>query len=68
MFDAPTDPRFEDDAFVSFDGERLGASVWPAANVDAPKHVIVGVHGMNDYAGAFRWTAPWLAERGVTTY
>ncbi len=60
-------PQFEEDAFVSFDGARLGLSVWEAAS-DAPEVVFVGVHGMNDYAGAFRWSAPWWAERGVTTY
>jgi alpha-beta hydrolase superfamily lysophospholipase len=30
--------------------------------------VIIGLHGMNDYAGAFRTAAPYWAKRGVTTY
>ena len=30
--------------------------------------MIVGVHGMNDYANAFHLAAPWWAEQGVTTY
>ncbi len=62
-------PRFEPAAsrFVSFDGAELGLSVWPAEG-GAPEIVIVGVHGMNDYANAFHMAAPYWAERGVTTY
>ena len=59
-------PRIEGDRFVSFDGAHLGLTVWPAAG--APSAVIVGVHGMNDYANAFHMAAPWWAEQGVTTY
>ncbi len=61
-------PRFEPDAnlFVSFDGAELGLTVWPGA--DEPDIVIVGIHGMNDYAGAFHMAAPYWAQRGVTTY
>ncbi len=62
-------PRFEPDAsrFVSFDGAELGLTVWQADGA-APDIVIVGLHGMNDYANAFHMAAPWWAERGVTTY
>jgi len=59
-------PRFEADSVVSFDGARLGLSKWAAAG--EPWAVIVGVHGMNDYANAFHLAAPWWAEQGVTTY
>jgi acylglycerol lipase len=58
-------PRIERDAIVSFDGARLGLSEWDAAG--EPWAVIVGVHGMNDYANAFHMAAPWWAEQGVTT-
>jgi acylglycerol lipase len=57
--------RIERDAIVSFDGARLGLSEWDA--VSEPWAVIVGVHGMNDYANAFHMAAPWWAEQGVTT-
>ncbi|MBU6371339.1 MAG: alpha/beta hydrolase [Alphaproteobacteria bacterium] len=60
-------PHFEKDAFVSFDGARLGATVWPAEG-GAPWAVIVAVHGMNDYAEAFYLAAPHWAKAGVTTY
>jgi alpha-beta hydrolase superfamily lysophospholipase len=95
-----TGPRLENDAFVSFDGTRLGLSRWDAQDpgdhrpvaraprgaddagqrpgghgaVDdgalgpaPPWAVIVGVHGMNDYANAFHLAAPWWASQGVTT-
>lgn len=61
-------PRFEEDQnrFVSFDGAELGLTVW--APEQAPKIVVVGVHGMNDYANAFHMAAPFWAEHGVKTY
>lgn len=58
----------EDDTFVASDGTRLGLTVWPAAGMDDPGYVVVGVHGMSDYAGAFHMAAPYWAARGVTTY
>lgn len=51
---------------ISFDGAELGLTVWEADG--APDIVIVGVHGMNDYANAFHMAAPYWAARGVTTY
>jgi len=59
-------PHLEREAFVSFDGTRLGLSRWEPAD-RAPWAVIVGVHGMNDYANAFHLAAPWWAEQGVAT-
>jgi alpha-beta hydrolase superfamily lysophospholipase len=58
-------PRLEDHAFVSFDGTRLGLSQWDASG--DPWAVIIGLHGMNDYANAFHLAGPWWAARGVTT-
>lgn len=51
---------------ISFDGAELGLTVWEPT--EAPEIVIVGVHGMNDYANAFHMAAPYWAERGVKTY
>ena len=59
-------PRLEKDAFVSFDGARLGLTTWEAQG--EPWAVVVGLHGMNDYANAFHLSAPWWAQQGVTTY
>ncbi len=61
-------PRFEIDSgqMISFDGAELGLTVWPSeCDTDV---VVVGVHGMNDYANAFHMAAPYWAARGVTTY
>jgi alpha-beta hydrolase superfamily lysophospholipase len=33
-----------------------------------PSAVIIGLHGMNDYANTFYLSGPWFAERGVATY
>jgi alpha-beta hydrolase superfamily lysophospholipase len=60
-------PRLEADRVVSFDGARLGLSHWDAAGGE-PWAVVVGVHGMDDYANAFHLAAPYWAERGVATY
>lgn len=62
-----TGPRLEDHAFVSDDGARLALTRWDATDGN-PWAVIVGVHGMNDYANTFHLAAPWWASRGVTTY
>ncbi|MET0294053.1 MAG: lysophospholipase [Phenylobacterium sp.] len=59
-------PQLADDRFVSFDGAPLGLAVWkPQAE---PWAVIVGLHGMNDYANAFHLAAPYWAEEGIATY
>ena len=59
-------PRLEPNVFVSFDGARLGLTRWDAQG-GAPWAVIVGVHGMDDYANAFHLAAPDWAKRGITT-
>ncbi len=55
----------ESGAVVSVDGVRLGLSTWKA---DEPMAVLIAVHGMNDYAGAFRLAGPFWAARGVSVY
>ena len=59
-------PQLESDAFVTFDGVRLGLTRWEAEG--EPWAVILALHGMNDYANAFHLAAPWWASQGVTTY
>lgn len=54
-------------AYVAFDGARLGLTVWEATTPE-PWAVIVGLHGMNDYAEAFTLAAPVWAGTGMTTY
>jgi acylglycerol lipase len=59
-------PHYTDDALVSFDGARLGLSTWKAEG--EPWAVVIGLHGMNDYARTFEMAGPYWAARGVTTY
>jgi alpha-beta hydrolase superfamily lysophospholipase len=61
-------PRLESDRFVSFDGARLGLSHWDVPNGAEPWAVVVGLHGMDDYANAFHLAGPYWAERGIATY
>jgi len=56
----------ENNQLISFDGAKLGLTVWDTQ--DAPEVIVVGVHGMNDYANAFHMAAPYWAARGVKTY
>ena len=59
-------PRLEADRFISFDGAKLGLTTWTPAG--EPWAVIVGVHGMDDYANAFHLAAPYWAGQGIATY
>lgn len=63
-------PRFEPAAerFISFDGAELGLTAWLPPNGQEPSAVIIGLHGMNDYANTFYLAGPWFAERGVAVY
>lgn len=58
-------PRIEADAFVVDDSGRLPYLRWGPAE---PRLVVIGLHGMNDHAAAFRLAGPWWAERGIATY
>ena len=63
-------PRFDvaNSHFVSFDGAELGLSAWLPPQGQEPWAVVIALHGMNDYAGAFYLAGPWFAERGVAFY
>lgn len=63
--------------FTSFDGAKLGLSVWkPVAapeqdfgpSAEERETVIIAVHGMNDYAGAFNAAGAWWAAHGAVVY
>ncbi len=64
-------PSLQSDGFVSYDGARLGMSTWLPEGLPEgrePWAVIVGVHGMNDYAQTFWMAAPYWAGHGIATY
>jgi alpha-beta hydrolase superfamily lysophospholipase len=61
-----TGPRIEAHDFVSFDGTRLALQTWePSAG--EPWAVVIGLHGMDDYANAFHLAAPYWAQDGIAT-
>ncbi len=68
--DGFTVPRFEPAAerFISFDGAELGLTAWLPPNNAEPRAVIIGLHGMNDYANTFYLAGPWFAARGVAVF
>jgi len=59
-------PSLQQDAFVSFDGARLGLSRWLPER--EPWAVIIAVHGMNSYARAFHAAGPYWAREGIAVY
>ena len=63
-------PRFDVAAerYYSFDGAELGLSAWLPAKNEAPWAVVIGLHGMNDYAETFAYAGPWFANRGVAVF
>jgi alpha-beta hydrolase superfamily lysophospholipase len=58
----------EGQTFTSFDGARLGLTAWTPPKDQKTWAVIVGLHGMNDYARTFSSAGPWFAARGVATF
>lgn len=63
---ATTTPKVVDGAIVSMDGVALATEVWAA---EAPRAIIIAVHGMNDYSHAFAGPGAWWAENAsITTY
>ena len=65
-------PRLEPYAIIASDGVRLPLDVWPARDANGvevePWAVIIGLHGMNDYAETFRPPATLWAVQGITTW
>lgn len=59
-------PHFEDGFLVARDGMKLPLREWKADS-DAPKAVIIALHGMSDYSNAFEMPGTEWAKRGITT-
>ncbi|MDF1749905.1 MAG: alpha/beta fold hydrolase, partial [Alphaproteobacteria bacterium] len=60
-------PKFQPYAFVMADGYRLPVSI-TLPNDQAPKAVLVALHGFNDYSHAFADAAPIWAQAGIAVY
>lgn len=63
----PTAPAFAAAHLIASDGAQLGMQHWQPQGV-APWVVIVALHGMNDYSGAFALPGPYWAQRGAAIY
>ncbi|HWW26959.1 MAG TPA: alpha/beta fold hydrolase, partial [Caulobacter sp.] len=61
-------PRLDKDGLFSFDGKKLGLMTWLPPEGQPVTHVIVALHGMNDYANAFHLAGPFWAGQGIATY
>lgn len=60
-------PELADEALVTADQVKLPIQRW-LPNPTAPKAIILGIHGMNDYANAFAMPGEWWAKHGIATY
>jgi len=54
-------------ALVTGTGQRLPLRAWGPTD-QAPRAVVLGLHGFNDYAAAFDTLGPALAARGIILY
>ena len=55
----------EEDAIIVRDGARLAYTAWAP---EAPRAVVIALHGMNDYANAFALAAPyWRDQAEIAT-
>ncbi|WP_421707433.1 alpha/beta hydrolase [Algihabitans sp.] len=68
----PTEPRLEVESlqtgrFVTADGLTLPLRAW-APNPQAPRAVLLALHGFNDYGNAWSGPAPAWAALGIAVY
>lgn len=75
-------PHLTGDWYRTADGRELPMQVWPAStspeageptkmagdNPEKPAAVIIGLHGMNDHAGAFQTMAEDWNKAGISVY
>lgn len=63
-------PRFdvEGERFVTRDGVMLPLRVFAPTGAEAPRAVVLALHGFNDYSNAFTGAGAYMAARGVALY
>jgi alpha-beta hydrolase superfamily lysophospholipase len=61
-------PKFTGDTLTMADGEELPLRSWLPPGGQAPRAVILALHGFNDYSSAYDDPAPGWAEAGIATY
>lgn len=60
--------KLSKDFFISFDGEKLALTSWENNKGSNDGPIIIGLHGMNDYADCYYLLAPYLAQLGMDFY
>lgn len=61
-----TVPSISGHVVVVSDGTQLPLRTWKSSNPET--HIIVALHGFNDYSNAFTAPAEWWSSNGITTY
>jgi acylglycerol lipase len=61
----PQTPELTASSAVMADGYRLPVTAWEA---DAPRAIILALHGFNDYSNAFAGPASYFARHNIVTY
>lgn len=61
-----TTPQVNDDIVTAPDGAQLPLRAWEPE--DAPRAVILALHGFNDYSNAFEDAGQIWADHGIATY
>ncbi|NIY75177.1 alpha/beta hydrolase [Thalassospira sp. HF15] len=56
----------EDEAYIASDGTKLSLQSW--GDLENPSAVILGLHGMGDYANAFMELGEQIGPRGIAIY
>lgn len=60
------DAALEADSFIADDGTALRFHTWLPAG--KPRAILIAVHGMNEYANAFKWPAEIWCRQGIGVY
>lgn len=68
MGDAVADPRMTAGTYLAVDGMPLPMRSWLPADGQPVRHVVLALHGFNDYSNAFDMPGRWFARHGVATY
>lgn len=61
-----TEPRLAEEVLIAPDGRKLPLRRWLPD--EAPRAVILAIHGFNDYSNAFEGPGRFWADRGIATY
>ncbi|MEM7221868.1 MAG: lysophospholipase [Pseudomonadota bacterium] len=63
----PSEPRLTADSVITKDGTELPLRTWLPAG-QAPRAVVLALHGFNDYSNAFEAPGTWLCQQGIAVY